>query len=64
MKDKELNEFEKSVYLIDMVEGFVNTGAMANPSYNELVPEQVRVIDDFVKSGESINLIGEWHDKD
>ena len=33
MKEKELNEFEKSVYLIDMVEGFVNTGAMANPSY-------------------------------
>ena len=64
MKEKELNAFEKSVYLIDMVEGFVNTGAMANPSYNELVPEQVRVIDDFVKSGESINLIGEWHDKD
>lgn len=64
MKEKELNEFERSVYLIDMVEGFVNTGAMANPSYNELVPEQVRVLDDFVKSGESINLIGEWHDKD
>ena len=42
MKEKELNEFEKSVYLIDMVEGFVNTGAMAN----ELVPEQVRLIDD------------------
>ena len=64
MKEKELNEFERSVYLIDMVEGFVNTGAMANPSYNKLVPEQVRVLDDFVKSGESINLIGEWHDKD
>lgn len=64
MKEKELNEFERSVYLIDMVEGFVNTGAMANPSYNELVPEQVRVLDDFAKSGESINLIGEWHDKD
>ena len=64
MNEKDLNEFEKSVYLIDMVEGFANIGAMANPSYNELVPEQVRVLDEFEKSGESINLIGEWHDKD
>lgn len=32
MKEKELNAFEKSVYLIDMVEGFVNTGAITSKS--------------------------------
>lgn len=64
MKEKELNEIRKSVYLIDMVEGFVNTGAMANLLYNELVPEQEKVLNYFKQDGESINLIGEWHDVD
>lgn len=64
MKEKKLNEFRKSVYLIDMVEGFVNTGSMANPLYNKLVPTQEKVLNYFAEDGESINLIGEWHDVD
>ena len=31
-------EVEKALYIIDMNNGFVNFGAMANPSYNALIP--------------------------
>ena len=42
MKEKELNEFEKSVYLIDMVEGFVNTGAIYVNNYEDLKIKELR----------------------
>lgn len=58
---KELHEYKKALYNIDMVEGFVNFGPMANPSYNSLVKEQLRITDDFVKDNESVNFIGEGH---
>lgn len=68
MSNKELLEklknYRRALYNIDMVEGFVNIGAMANKDYNLLVPEQVRVCDDFVESGDSVNFIGEGHSKD
>ena len=44
---KEDEEFRKALYMIDMNNGFVNFGAMANPKYNDLVPEQLRLIEKF-----------------
>lgn len=61
---KELKDYRKALYNIDMVEGFVNFGAMSNPAYNDLVPEQMRIMNDFLESGESVNLIGEGHTED
>ena len=61
---EKLNKYKRALYNIDMVEGFVNIGAMADKSYNLLVPEQIKLMDDFVKSGDSINMIGEGHFKD
>lgn len=63
-KVKELKNYKKVLYNIDMVEGFVNFGAMANKDYNNLVPEQLKIMDDFVKENELINFIGEGHDED
>lgn len=63
-KRKNLKEYRRALYNIDMVQGFVNFGAMSNSSYNNLVPEQLRIMQDFVKSGDSINLIAEGHSKD
>lgn len=37
------NQVEKALYIIDMNNGFVNFGAMANPKYNDLVPEQNKI---------------------
>ena len=43
---KKLNyeEVEKVLYNVDMNNGFVNFGPMANPKYNDLVPEQLALI--------------------
>lgn len=58
------DEFTKALYMIDMNNGFVNFGAMANTSYNALVPEQLRMIEKFRKENELVNFVLEGHDKD
>ncbi len=60
-KIKELEKYKKALYVIDMVEGFVNIGAMANPEYNKLIPEQLKIINEFRKNQELVNFICEAH---
>lgn len=55
------SDFKKALYIIDMNNGFVNFGAMANEKYNELVPEQLRMIEKFQKEKGKINFILEGH---
>ena len=57
--ERKLNfeEVEKALYIIDMNNGFVNFGAMANPKYNELVPEQLKLIEKVRKEKGIINFI-------
>ena len=57
-------EVEKVLYNIDMNNGFVNFGAMANPTYNELVPEQLKLIEKIRNENGIVNFILEGHDKD
>ncbi|MCI8574874.1 MAG: cysteine hydrolase [Bacilli bacterium] len=58
------DEVEKALYIIDMNNGFVNFGAMANPAYNALVPEQLRMIKKIRRERGQINFILEGHNKD
>lgn len=60
----ELEEVEKVLYNIDMNNGFVNFGAMANPKYNDLVPEQLKLIEKVRNEKGIIDFILEGHDKD
>ena len=53
----------KILYMIDMNNGFVNFGPMANPKYNELVPEQLKMLEKFKNEDEQINFILEAHEK-
>lgn len=55
------SDFKKALYIIDMNNGFVNFGAMANQKYNELVPEQLKTIEKFQKEDGKINFILEGH---
>lgn len=57
-------EVEKVLYNIDMNNGFVNFGAMANPAYNELVPEQLKLIEKIRNEKGIVNFILEGHDID
>lgn len=60
---KKNEDFIKALYMIDMNNGFVNFGAMANPSYNQLVPEQLKMIEKFRRENELVNFILEGHDE-
>ena len=59
---KRLEDYKKALYMIDMNNGFVNFGAMANPEYNKLVPEQLKMIEKFRKEQELVNFVLEKHD--
>lgn len=58
-----LEDVKKVLYNIDMNNGFVNFGAMANPNYNKLVPEQLKLIEKIRRENGIINFILEGHDK-
>lgn len=60
---KEDVDFLKTLFMIDMNNGFVNFGPMANPKYNDLVPEQQALIEMFREEDELVNFILENHDK-
>lgn len=58
-----VSDFKKALYIIDMNNGFVNFGAMANQKYNDLVPEQLKMIEKFQKENGKINFILEGHNE-
>lgn len=55
---------EKVLYNIDMNNGFVNFGPMANPEYNKLVPEQIKMFEKMLRENGQIYFVLENHDKD
>jgi len=57
-------EIEKALYIIDMNNGFVNFGVMANQAYNSLLPEQLRMIEKIRKEKGLINFILDGHKTD
>lgn len=62
--ERKLNEIEKALYIIDMNNGFVNFGAMANKKYNDLIPLQLKIIEKIRSEGGCINFILEQHNDD
>ena len=57
-------EINKVLYNIDMNNGFVKKGAMANREYLKLVPEQIKMFEKFIRENGQINFVLEAHDKD
>ena len=55
---------EKVYYNVDMNNGFVNFGAMANSEYKKLVPEQIKMFEKMLRDDGQINFVLEAHDKD
>lgn len=60
-KIKLLNAYKKALFIIDMNNGFVNFGKMANPKYNDLVSNQMQLIEKFREEDELVNFILECH---
>ena len=56
-----MNDFEKALFIIDMNNGFVNIGPMANPEYKKLVLEQLKAIKKTREEGGLVNFVLEGH---
>ena len=57
LKKKTYENIRKALYMVDMNNGFVNFGNMANPKYNELVSEQLKLINKFREENQLVNFV-------
>ena len=44
MKDNELSQYKKLLIIVDMINGFVTEGALADPEIAKIVPEITRIM--------------------
>lgn len=63
-KIEKLKEYRKMLYTIDMVNGFVNMGALHDKHIRGTIPEQIKLIEKFRKEREGIAFIKDCHTKD
>ena len=64
MNSKELKEIRELLIIVDMVNGFVREGIMADPYIEHIIPEQIRLIKDFLERNEKIAFVKEAHSED
>ncbi len=61
---KDIEKIEKALIVIDMVNGFVKEGAMADPYIAHIIPEIQRLTKSFIKDGEGVFFVKDTHEKD
>lgn len=64
MKSKELKEIRELLIIVDMVNGFVKEGVMADPYIEHIIPEQIRLIKKFLEKNEGLVFVKEAHSED
>ena len=60
-KMKEWKEIEKLLINVDMVNGFVKEGNMADSYIQHIVPEHIKLMEDMQKEAEAIAIIKDTH---
>lgn len=60
---KNIEEVKKLLIVVDMVNGFVKEGAMADKKIGHIIPEQIELIKQFLKENEGITFIKDTHEK-
>lgn len=60
---KRIEEIEKVLIVVDMVNGFVKEGNMATPYMEKIIPEIEKLIKEFNKENEGVIFVKESHDK-
>lgn len=58
---KNLNKITKLLINVDMVNGFVKTGAMSDKYIEHIVPEQIRLMKELKEQGEGIAIVKDTH---
>lgn len=61
---KELQDFKKILIVVDMVNGFIREGKMADPKIAGIIPENIRLIELFLSEGEGLAFVKDSHDLD
>lgn len=64
MEKKKLENLKKLLINVDMVNGFVRKGAMADPKIGEIIPAQIKLIEQILKDEEGLAFIKDTHEKD
>lgn len=62
MKTKKLEELRKLLIVVDMVNGFVREGKMADPYIEHIIPEQLRLIKMILEEKEGLAFIKDNHE--
>ena len=60
MKRKE--ELQKLLIVVDMVNGFIKKGAMADPYINHITPKLIREVEGILSEDEGVAFIKDTHD--
>ncbi len=60
MKRKE--ELKKLLVVVDMVNGFIKKGAMADPYINHITPELIKLVEGTLSEDEGVAFIKDTHD--
>lgn len=63
MKIKGLEVYEKSLIVVDMVNGFVREGVLHDEVIAEAIPSQIKLIREYQKEGELVVFIKDSHDE-
>lgn len=59
-----LKELKELLVVVDMVNGFVKKGSLADPYIEHIIPEQIRLIEEFLKAKQGVLFIKDAHTKD
>lgn len=60
---KNLKVYEGMLIIVDMVNGFVKNGDLADPKIGEIVPRQIELIKEAKKQGDLIVFIKDTHEE-
>ena len=62
MKRKE--EIEKLLVVVDMVNGFIKEGNMADPYINHITPRIINLVEKVIEEEEGLAFVKDTHEKD
>jgi nicotinamidase-related amidase len=59
---KRREELEKLLVVVDMVNGFIKEGNMADPYINHITPRIIELVEESIKENEGVAFIKDTHE--
>ena len=61
---KKIEEIEKLIIVVDMINGFVKVGNMSDKYIEHTIPDQIKLLTEFKENNEGIAIVKDTHKKD